>query len=67
LTIYSDTQVLAIGSALGTILLFLAGLLALFAALMLQAIKELLRGGVAELARELQGYAPGSRSSENKQ
>jgi len=67
LTIYSDTQELAIGNALGTILLFLAGLLALFAALMLQAIKELLRGGVAELARELKGYAPGSRSSENKQ
>jgi len=67
LAIYGDTRELAVGNALGTILLCLAGLLALFAALMLQAIKELLRGGVAELARELKGDAPGSRSSENKQ
>jgi glycosyltransferase involved in cell wall biosynthesis len=67
LAIYSDTRELAVGNALGTILLCLAGLLALFAALMLQAIKELLRGGIAELARELKGDAPGSRSSENKQ
>jgi len=64
---YSETHELAVGNAMGMILLSLAGLLALFTALMLQAIKELLHGGVAELARELKGYAPGSSSSENKQ
>jgi glycosyltransferase involved in cell wall biosynthesis len=43
LAIYSATQELAIGYSLGTILLCLAGLLLLFAALMLQAMKELMR------------------------
>ena len=42
LAIYGDTHVLAIGNALGAILLCIAGMLALFAALMLQAMKELL-------------------------
>ncbi len=42
LAIYGDTHELAIGNALGAILLCIAGLLALFAALMLQAMKELL-------------------------
>ncbi len=53
LTIYSDTKELAIGNALGTILLCIAGLLSLFTALMLQAMKELLRGGIAQPSREL--------------
>jgi glycosyltransferase involved in cell wall biosynthesis len=44
LTIYNNTQALAVGNALITIMFCLAGLLALFAALMLQAIKELFRG-----------------------
>jgi len=43
LSVYSATKELAIGNALITILLCLSGLLALFAALMLQAMKELLR------------------------
>jgi len=59
LTIYSDTNELAIGNALGTILLCLAGLLALFAALMLQAMKELLRQGAGQLAREMREYGLG--------
>ena len=67
LTVYSDTNHLAIGNALGTILLCLAGLLLLFAALMLQAIKELLRGGVAELAREMKVHiADSDHRSENQ-
>ena len=58
LSIYSETNQLAIGTALGTILLGLAGLLSLFAALMLQSMKELMRGGAAELVREVQRNAP---------
>ena len=42
LSIYGTTHELAVGNALGSILLCLAGLLALFAALMLQAVKELM-------------------------
>ncbi|MBE0481533.1 MAG: glycosyltransferase family 2 protein [Dehalococcoidia bacterium] len=53
LTIYSNTRELALGNALGTILLTLAGLLAIFAALMLQAMKELMRGGAAEMVKEV--------------
>jgi len=52
LSVYSSTKELAFGNAFGTILLCLAGLLSLFAALMLQAMKELLRGGGAQLANE---------------
>lgn len=44
LEIYRDTQALAMGTLLGAILLCLMGVLALFAALMLQSMKELLRG-----------------------
>jgi glycosyltransferase involved in cell wall biosynthesis len=44
LDIYGKSQVLAIGNFLGAILLCLTGVLALFAALMLQSMKELLRG-----------------------
>lgn len=56
LTIYNDTNQLAIGNALGTILLCLGGLLLVFAGLILQAMKELLRGGVAQLAQEMKEY-----------
>jgi len=56
LTLYGDTGRLAIGNALATILLCLAGLLALFAALMLQAMKELFRGGTAQLAKEVREH-----------
>jgi glycosyltransferase involved in cell wall biosynthesis len=48
LAIYGDTRELAIGNSLGAILLCLAGLLSLFAALMLQAMKELMRGGISQ-------------------
>ena len=44
LATYADTRDLAVGNALITVLLCLAGLLALFTALMLQSMKELLRG-----------------------
>jgi len=43
LTIYSETRDLALGNALGAVLFLVSGLLALFAALMLQSMKELLR------------------------
>jgi len=55
LTSYNDTRELAVGNALITILLCLAGLLSLFVALMLSAMKELMRGEVAQLAREVIG------------
>ena len=43
LDIYSKTNQFAIGNALGAILLCMTGILALFAALMLQSMKELMR------------------------
>lgn len=58
---YSETHVLAVGYALGTILLSLTGLLALFTGLMLQAIKELMRRENAQFLRELQGYSTSAR------
>jgi len=42
--IWGDSSRLAIGTLLGAVLLSLTGVLALFAALMLQSMKELLRG-----------------------
>ncbi len=44
LDIYSETEALALGTLLGAILLCLTGMLGLFAAVVLQAMKELLRG-----------------------
>lgn len=41
---YSETQLLALGTLMGAVLLVLIGVLGLFAAVMLQAMKELLRG-----------------------
>jgi len=58
LSVYGATKDLAVGNALVTILLCLAGLLALFAALMLQAMKELIRGGIVDLVREAKGFGP---------
>jgi glycosyltransferase involved in cell wall biosynthesis len=62
LTRYSETHELAVGNALGMVLLFLAGLLALFTALMLQVMKELMRGEATRIAREVRGYAPTKES-----
>jgi len=62
LSIYGDTHELALGNALGTVLLCLVGLLALFVALMLQAMKELLRGQGTQSPGELKGYTPSNES-----
>jgi len=48
LTIYGNYHQLAIGNALGSVLLCIAGMLALVAALMLQAMKELIRGSASQ-------------------
>ena len=45
LAVYSDTHELAVGNGMITVILCLAGLLAMFAAVMLQAMKELIQGG----------------------
>lgn len=63
LSSYGATKELAVGNALGTILLCLAGLLALFAALMLQAMKELIRGKIGEPVREAKGFGPGQEQT----
>lgn len=44
LTVFSETQILLMGYAMVTVLLCLVGILALFTALILYAMKELLRG-----------------------
>jgi len=44
LDIFNETKALALGTLLGAVLLALTGVLALFAALMLQSMKELLHG-----------------------
>jgi len=64
LTIYSATKELAVGNALGTILLCLTGLLSIFVALMLQAMKELVRGGEPNREKELKHYSSDSESTE---
>ena len=66
LAIYGDTGKVPVGNALGTVLLCLAGLLALFAALMLQAMKELLRGEAVHLAKEMREHAPGEEYSKGE-
>ncbi|MBM3132488.1 MAG: glycosyltransferase family 2 protein, partial [Chloroflexi bacterium] len=53
LTIYNDTDKLASGHALAAILFCLAGLLGLFAALMLQAMKELIRGETSDIVKQV--------------
>ncbi len=64
---YGETRELAVGNALGMVLLFLAGLLALFSGLMLQAMKELMRGGAAQLAKEMREYASSVESAEGEE
>jgi glycosyltransferase involved in cell wall biosynthesis len=66
LSIYSNTHELAVGNALVTILLSLAGLLAIFAALMLQAMKELIRGGTSGLPKVVKEYLPESESEKGQ-
>ncbi|MDY6912476.1 MAG: glycosyltransferase family 2 protein, partial [Chloroflexota bacterium] len=53
--IYSNTNQLALGNALGAILFCIAGLLGVFTALMLQAMKELLRGEASHLVKRMKG------------
>ena len=68
LAVYGNTHELAVGNGMITILLCLSGLLSLFTALMLQAMKELLRGEIAQQAKEVKGYAPDRKSgAENHQ
>jgi glycosyltransferase involved in cell wall biosynthesis len=67
LTRYSETRELAVGNALGMILLFLTGLLAVFSGLMLQAMKELMRGGAAQLAKEMRDFASGAGAAGPKE
>ena len=63
LTTYSSTNTMPLGWALGTVLLCLAGLLGLSAALMLQAMKELLHGEVARMEEKKGGYESGNRDN----
>ena len=65
LTIFSATKELAVGYGLGTILLSLAGLLSLFVALMLQAMKELLRGEASRLTNEARQPSSDKASNES--
>jgi glycosyltransferase involved in cell wall biosynthesis len=67
LSIYSRTpHELAVGNALGAVLLCLAGLLALFTALMLQAMKELIRERIVDFVKEAEGFGPGEERNLNK-
>ena len=66
LTVYSQTQQFAIGNALGTILLSLSGLLALFTALTLRAMKEVVRGEISRLAHETKGHTPGKKVGQSE-
>jgi len=67
LAVYSNTQQLAIGNGMITILLCLAGLLALFTALMLQAMKELMRMAATQPSREVKAYTSDNNSGAEKQ
>jgi glycosyltransferase involved in cell wall biosynthesis len=62
LAVYSNTHELAVGNGMITIILCLAGLLAMFEAVMLQAMKELLRGGTIGLPKVVKEYLPESES-----
>jgi glycosyltransferase involved in cell wall biosynthesis len=63
---YSEIRELAVGNALGAVLLCLVGLLAMFTALMLQAMKEMMRGEVARLSQEAREYIPGGDGGKNE-
>lgn len=56
LDVYGQTQQLGLGYTMLTVLLSLTGMLCLFVALILQAMKELLRGAFTRLEREAEGY-----------
>lgn len=56
LDVYGRTSELGLGNAMLTVLLSLTGMLALFAAVILQAMKELLRGAFNQLEREAGGH-----------
>jgi len=65
LSIYSRTNQLATGNALGAVLLLLIGILALFAALMLQSMKELMRREWEHLEeKEIPLYGDGESDSD---
>ena len=55
---YGELRELAIGNALGAVLLCVVGLLAMFTALMLQAMKELMRTEVSRLTQVAEKYEP---------
>jgi len=57
LDIYEAKEALALGTLLGAVLLALTGVLALFAALMLLAMKELLRGQWEEFQTKVEGMS----------
>ncbi len=63
---YSEIRELAVGNALGAVLLCLVGLLAMFTALMLQAMKEMMRGEVARLSQEAREYIPSGDGGKNE-
>lgn len=63
---YSEIRELAIGNALGAVLLCLVGLLAMFTGLMLQAMKEMMRGEVARLSQEAREYIPSGDGGKNE-
>ena len=63
---YSEIRELAVGNALGAVLLCLVGLLAIFTALMLQAMKELMRGEFTRLSQEAREYIPGGDRGKNE-
>jgi len=63
---YGETRDLAVGNALGTILLCLTGLLAIFVGLMLQSMKELMRGQAAQLAEEVKQHIPPKDASDGE-
>jgi len=56
LDVYGRTHDLGLGYAMITVLLALTGMLCMFAAVILQAMKELLRGAFNQLEQEAAGY-----------
>jgi len=56
LDVYAQTRELGLGNAMITVLLALTGMLCLFTAVILQSMKELLRGAFVQLEREASGY-----------
>jgi glycosyltransferase involved in cell wall biosynthesis len=63
---YDEFGQLAVGNAFGAVLLILVGLLTLFTALMLQAMKELMRTEVSRLSLAAREYIPGGDGGKNE-